>query len=198
MESSASRPVSRYISINFLIYKSESNHNRFFVTLNLDLNLDGLSDVMFSYMDYSTHALTTCGAYLNQGNGSWEFSYSYHTDYDISIAMSALWQGDVHDNTITEATRGEFIDVNGDDFIDLVYSVVDYSSQHLTFERIYINNSTGFEYTSDWSLPDALYAIGLILLVCCCCCCLLLLLFLLLFCCCCCCCYCYCCYYYYY
>ena len=124
--------------VNFADYNKFTSGNA--GVLIVDVNGDGLNDILQSYRTASSTA-TSSSAWLNTGSG-W--------------SASTVWKPPAYlaDYEITQRGDGgvRALDVNGDGLVDIVQSY--YISPTSSSTMAWINNSNGWTASSTWNPPN--------------------------------------------
>ncbi|PIR97164.1 MAG: hypothetical protein COT91_03035, partial [Candidatus Doudnabacteria bacterium CG10_big_fil_rev_8_21_14_0_10_41_10] len=106
----------------------------------LDINGDGLADFVSATWFGSGDLRTK--VYLNNGSG-WTEDDSWGFDNDFIIY-----------NYVSGHDQGfRFADINGDGLVDGLQSYYEYSVNN---QKVYINNGSGWDETSNWTIPSAI------------------------------------------
>jgi len=116
----------------------------------VDLNGDGLPDLLFSISD-SRYGGVTNGAFLNTGRG-WESASD--PAYEAPIILN---DGSIESFRAPQRTRAILTDVNGDGLVDIVYNWND-NGWSVAQSGAYLNTGSGWKWAPEYTPPE--YTLG--------------------------------------
>jgi RHS repeat-associated protein len=136
-------------SIPFVVLPGRYNSNAYSTNTQvqlIDVNGDGLPDLVFNFADPLNFGNRVNGVCLNTGNGWQSFS-----DCQKNVVPVAL-------DEINAAVLIQYVDLNGDGLIDIVVTVTGGATGTSTKTNTYLGSGTGWMLRPEWQIPSAAIA----------------------------------------